>query len=255
MVAQSDILQKLYRPGDLVKIDWGWQKRDNLSYGDEGEVTLVTKRLIEVKHSRLGYGFSVSLNQIVSGVRVTVIKRKEEQEMSEVDGQHGEEQSPPEERPRRRSRSMAWREILTRDMYLQLKALGRTDKSIRLEYGIQGDSTWQKWKRDQGLLPSSAVKDRPARPAAAGPEALTAGEAINIKCICGGDCRQGGMTLAEALTKVEFLREDIACVKSLLAREDGAPITQGIRGVLKQALSNWEAELAQLENARVQLPA
>lgn len=154
-------------------------------------------------------------------------------------------------------------QILTPELYMQLKQHERlTDVEIARRFGFQNVNELTNWKKDHGLfgvrLSRAATESPPANPADQETRETDHVEADTLptdhECTCGGKCLRGGITLSEALAKIEEVREDISTAKSLLNREDGAPLTKRIRVVLEQAVESWEAELARLENARVQLP-
>lgn len=64
-----------YKPGDVVRIDWG--KRNKIGHGESshiypslGAVIHVTNRVIVIR-SMLGYRFTVSVADLLTGVKIT----------------------------------------------------------------------------------------------------------------------------------------------------------------------------------------
>lgn len=73
-------------------------------------------------------------------------------------------------------------------------------------------------------------------------------------CACGGKCQGqgGGMTLADALARLERLRENIVGAEHLVR---SIKYSDDIKALVASALDGWKQELAQLESAKVQVPA
>ena len=168
------------QPGDQVAVQWKRSIYGN-STDDGGVVQLVTKRLVQIRH-RYGYTFSVMAADLLSGTKLTVIKRKEEEptmtefELLDKQFEHEEtdiEFSVPE--------GADWRTVLTREIYLHLKRAGWNDARISKACGTYPYNL-ALWKKENNLdgvrLKSDGTLVDPHQDP----------EPVAHDCDCGGTC-------------------------------------------------------------------
>ena len=289
---QAQILAGL-KVGDQVSIDWGSQS----GHEKRGTVVQVTARLVRLRHPN-GYGFSISHHELCTGVKLTVKRRKEETPMERteyeaLDKQTEYEDMPAAEVPTNEPKKaelhipegVDWREVLTRDKYLELKLRGHTDTWMMAACGVKYPQ-WVKWKEEQGL---NGVKLNPngtlhfpeemqdvAPPVAVDPVIKATREAqrdalarlsndqaelhrtgieddaiaqleADDRFACG---RSAEYTVDEIVDLVARLRTECECCRDVI---ESIPLTQSVKILLEaQAhLTNCEAELQRLRAGRV----
>lgn len=297
------------RPGDRV----GYE-------GKQGKVERVTERFIAIRHD-LGYVFTVLAKDLlekpieINGQRLmlSVIERKEEEpvelltEYEIVDRQVDEGVKPILPEPEAEVETevqtepespaapalcipegATWRDLLTRDEYLELKLAGKTDGWVMEVYGAKGPE-FAKWKNEQGL---KGVKLNP-NGTLHFPEELQA-EPIAVPsfpdhdCNCGGTCgdrcqcagrsdieqladqhmdqieqeldeasyqaeaesEEWPLTFAQASKLAADLQEDIECCVQLIHY---SALAERVYLAVDKIQKDASARLEQIQNARVVL--
>ena len=278
---QAQILAGL-KVGDQVSIDWGSQS----GHEKRGTVVQVTARLVRLRHPN-GYGFSISHHELCTGVKLTVKRRKEETPMERteyeaLDKQTEYEDMPAAEVPTNEPKKaelhipegVDWREVLTRDKYLELKLRGHTDTWMMAACGVKYPQ-WVKWKEEQGL---NGVKLNPngtlhfpeemqdvAPPVAVDPVIKATREAqrdalarlsndqaelhrTGIEDDADAQSAPAEYTVEQILELVPRLREDCECCRDMI--ESGL-LTESVKLLLETHWHDCEAELERLKGARV----
>jgi hypothetical protein len=285
-------LQELYRPGDVVEIDWaagGIREENERDYGNVGEIVKVLPRFLEVRH-RLGFTFSVSRSHIISGVRVRVVQRDGPalQEQRKGDDQmraDGDSAPVPPAvteagdlglAPRQTEAAFEvpagqdWREVLTAETYRELKAAGWSDLRIMNVCGItKRQDLFYAWKRKQKLI---GVSLRPGKTPAgdSGPDSRQE-RLDHTLATCGSGCGSGCRCADPGLTDDEDMPEgygeklvSVADVIKLIDAFEAdkeccrrmlqnETITDRVAEVLLNYLTQSESRIEILKNAKLVL--
>lgn len=187
------------QPGDEVEVTWKrsiYQLPVNEAKNNIGTVVMITKRLIQIRHP-LGYTFSVSKADLISGTKLTVTKQKEVDPMAAFeafDRQTDEVEEPaasvvevkPEVEPDPQADSdpefhvvegQDWKTILTPKIFMGLKQAGWSDNRIAKACGTYTGKLTE-WKRENGLGNVRLKTDG----------TFQAPKTITRECDCDGTC-------------------------------------------------------------------
>ena len=187
------------QPGDEVEVTWKrsiYQLPVNEAKNNIGTVVMITKRLIQIRHP-LGYTFSVSKADLISGTKLTVTKQKEVDPMAAFeafDRQTDEVEEPaasvvevkPEVEPDPQADSdpefhivegQDWKTVLTPEIFMGLKQAGWSDNRIAKACGTYTGKLTE-WKREHGLGNVKLKTDG----------TFPGIEPVAQDCNCGGTC-------------------------------------------------------------------
>ncbi len=268
--------------GDEVAVEWkrsAYSGSVNTAKHDRGTVILVAKRLIQIRHP-LGFTFSVSAGDLACGTRLVVTKRKDEEpmmsEFEALDRQvdEGVEQAAPEPESEVTTEVQTeafsvpegtnWREVMTRDKYLELKKAGKTDGWMAKACGVNGQ-TFAKWKEENGLKgvklnPNGTLYFPEEEPVLGGtftPPARV--EPSQPHSDCGNPCGEAckchpvksdveTLSFVQASVLVADLEDEIECCNQLI---ESSTLTKRVFEVVAKLLDESLARLDRIKAARV----